>query len=76
MCGEIIQQMCRQIKQVIEGLLICEVEILVCIGYVYYVVQVIEVMVQVNKDIFDEYYYVIIFDSRMSNICKGVSQYN
>lgn len=76
MRGETIPQMRRQIKQVTEGLLTREAETLARTGYVHYAAQATEAMVQANKDILDEYYYVITFDSRTSNVCKGVSQYN
>ena len=76
MRGETIQQMRRQIKQVTEGLLTREAEALARTGYVHYAAQATEAMVQANKDILEEYYYVVTWDSRTSNICKSVTRYN
>ncbi|MEC9061503.1 MAG: minor capsid protein [Pseudomonadota bacterium] len=76
MRGETIPQMRRQIKQVTEGLLTREAEALARTGYVHYAAQATEAMVQANNDILEEYYYVITFDNRTSDVCKGVSQYN
>lgn len=76
MRGETIPQMRRQIKQVTEGLLTREAEALARTGYVHYAAQATEAMVHANKDILDEYYYIVTWDNRTSTVCKGVSQYN
>lgn len=72
MRGETIQQMRRQIKQVTEGLLTREAEALARTGYVHYAAQATEAMVQANKDILEEYYYIITFDNRLSSICRQI----
>lgn len=72
MRGETIPQMRKQIKQVTEGLLTREAEALARTGYVHYAAQATEAMVQANKDILEEYYYIITFDNRLSSICRQI----
>lgn len=76
MRGETIASMRKEIKGLSEGLLRREAESLARTGYVHYAAQATEAMVRQNTDILEQYYYVVTWDSRTSNICKSVTRYN
>jgi SPP1 gp7 family putative phage head morphogenesis protein len=70
--GETVSQMKTKIKQLSTGLLRREAEALARTGYIHYAAQATEAMVQANKDILQEYYYIITFDNRLSSICRQI----
>lgn len=74
--GETVSSMRKQIKTVSDGLLRREAETLARTGYIHYASQAAETVTAANADVLEEYYYVVTFDSRTSNVCKGVTQYN
>lgn len=74
--GETITSMRKEIRALSDGLLMREAEALARTGYIHYAAQATEAMIQQNKDILDEYYYSVVWDSRTSNVCKSVTRYN
>lgn len=74
--GDTIATMKREIKQTIEGVLTRNAETLARTGYAHYASEAQETITQQNKDIVDEYYYVVTFDNRISSICQSVTKFN
>lgn len=45
-------------------------------GFAHYASQANEAMIEANSDVLEEYYYSVTFDSRVSDICIGLSKFN
>ena len=67
--GEAMQAISKEIRQSFDGLIKREAETLARTGFAHYAAQANEAMIQDNKDLLKEYYYVVVFDSRTSDIC-------
>lgn len=67
--GEAMQAISKDIRQSFDGLIKREAETLARTGFAHYAAQANEAMIQDNKDLLKEYYYVVVFDSRTSDIC-------
>ncbi len=74
--GATINEMSRDIRTTFDGVLKREAEALARTGYQHYAAAANEAMINDNKDVLDEYFYVIVFDSRTSNICQSISTMN
>ena len=66
--GEAMQAISKEIRQSFDGLIKREAETLARTGFAHYAAQANEAMIQDNKDLLKEYYYVVVFDSRLSDI--------
>lgn len=76
MRGQTIGQIQKAVKQVSENIVARDAMSLARTGYIHYAAQANEVMIDENKDILKEYYYVVTFDSRTSDICIGITKFN
>ena len=74
--GDTINQMSSRIRETIDGVLKREAESLARTGYQHYAAAANDFMIQDNLDILDEYYYVVTFDSRTTDICQSISTKN
>lgn len=74
--GEPLSVVKREIKQTINGIVTRHAETLARTGFVHYAAQAHEVVIQQNTDIVDEYYYIVTFDNRTSNVCIGITKFN
>lgn len=67
--GEALGSITRKVRQSFDGVLKSEAESLVRTGFNHYASQASNAMEQSNLDILEEYYYLVTFDSRTSDIC-------
>lgn len=74
--GDTIRNITAEIRNVTEGLLLREAETLARTGFAHYASQANEAMIEANSDVLEEYYYSVTFDSRVSDICIGLSKSN
>ena len=75
--GEALNTITNQIQTAFTGIIKPQAESLARTGYAHYTAQANEAMIQDNADILSDYYYVVTFDSRLSDICRNVSiRYN
>lgn len=74
--GDTIRNITAEIRSVTEGLLFREAETLARTGFAHYASQANEAMIEANSDVLEEYYYSVAFDSRVSDICIGLSKFN
>lgn len=75
--GEAMQAISKEIRQSFDGLIKREAETLARTGFAHYAAQANEAMIQDNKDLLKEYYYVVVFDSRLSDVCRNLDlRYN
>lgn len=74
--GETIGAMSKQIRQNFDGILKREAETLARTGFQHYASQANSAMVNDNLDILKEWFYVVTFDNRTSNICQSISTKN
>ena len=71
--GETGKQISKRIKETFTGTIARDAENLARTGYVHYASQASEAMIQDNLDVFKEYYYVVTFDNRLSDICRNIN---
>jgi SPP1 gp7 family putative phage head morphogenesis protein len=76
MRGDPMSLIQKAVKQVSEGIVSRDAMALARTGYIHYAAQANEAMIDENKDILDQYYYIVTFDSRTSDVCIGVSKFN
>lgn len=74
--GQTINQMSRSIRTLFQGVLKREAESLARTGYQHYAQSAGDAMINANRDVLDEYYYVVTFDNRTTNICISISTKN
>jgi SPP1 gp7 family putative phage head morphogenesis protein len=67
--GEALGSITRKVRDSFDGILKSEAETLVRTGFNHYASQASQAMEQSNLDILEEYYYLVTFDSRTSDIC-------
>lgn len=67
--GEALGSITRRVRESFDGILKSEAESLVRTGFNHYANQARQAMEQSNLDILEEYYYLVTFDSRISDIC-------
>ena len=74
--GETIGEIQKQIRQANNGIIRRNAVALARTGYIHYAAQANEAMIQANSDILDNYFYVVTFDNRTSDICIGITKFN
>ena len=74
--GETGPQLTRKIKAAFEGTLTREAESLARTGYMHYSQRATDAMIAENADFLKNYYYIVVFDNRTSDICKFITRFN
>lgn len=74
--GATINEMSRDIRTTFDGVLKREAEALARTGYQHYAAAANDAMINDNKDVLDEYFYVVTFDSVTSDTCLSISTMN
>lgn len=74
--GETINQMSKSIRESFNGVIKREADTLARTGYIHYAAQANEAVIDANTDVLKEYYYVVTFDNRTSDVCIGVTKFN
>ena len=74
--GKALNSITKDIQTAFDGVIKREAESLARTGFAHYTAQANEAMIQDNKDILSDYYYVTVFDNRTSPICIGITKFN
>lgn len=74
--GQTVGQLTKSIGEAFDGIIKRDAESLARTGFAHYASEAGEAMIQDNADILEEYFYVVTFDSRTSDICIGVTKFN
>ena len=75
--GKALNSITKDIQTAFDGVIKREAESLARTGFAHYTAQANEAMIQDNKDILSDYYYVVVFDSRLSDVCRNLDlRYN
>jgi hypothetical protein len=73
--GKTVTQIAAQVKAFGNGILKRDAEILARTGYVHYAAMAAEAFNNANPQL-QQYYYVVTFDNRTSDVCIGVTRFN
>lgn len=74
--GEDIRTITKNIRTATDGIMRREAEALARTGYIHYANAANDAMVDANRDLLDEWYYVITFDNRTSDTCIALDKFN